>query len=184
MADLARERKKLRTEMILTGLTGVGLAVALVSSVGSGAEGLPPLAVVGYVVAYLAGGLPTLRTAVRVLVTRRRLTISLLMVLAAVAAALVGEVRDGAILLLLFSLAESLEGYAMGNAKRAVASLMKLRPETATIIEGTTRRTVPAESVTVGQRIVIMPGERIPLDGVLVEGLSSVDQSPITGESV
>ncbi|HET8986788.1 MAG TPA: heavy metal translocating P-type ATPase [Trueperaceae bacterium] len=184
LADLARERAKLRTEMILTGLTGVGLAVALIASSGSGAEGLPTLAVVGYVVAYLAGGLPTLRTAVRVLVTRRRLTISLLMVLAAIAAALVGEVRDGAILLLLFSLAESLEGYAMGNAKRAVASLMKLRPETATIIDGATRRTVPAESVTVGQRIAIMPGERIPLDGVLVEGLSSVDQSPITGESV
>src|SRR5690606_14169068 len=134
--------------------------------------------------AYLAGGLPTLRTAVGGLIRRRRLTISLLMVLAAVAAALVGEVRGGGILLLLVSLAETLEGYAMGNAKRAVASLMKLRPETATVIEGSTRLTVPADSVAVGQRIAVMPGERIPLDGVLVAGLSSVDQSPITGESV
>ena len=184
LAELAGERKKLRTEMLLTGLTGLGLIVAVVASLGSGEGGLPPVAVAGYVLAYLAGGLPTMRSAVRVLFTRRRLTISLLMVLAAVAAALVGEVRDGAILLLLFSLAETLEGYAMGNAKRAVASLMKLRPETATVIDGTERRTVPAESVTIGQRIAVMPGERIPLDGVLVTGMSSVDQSPITGESV
>jgi len=169
---------------VLTGLTGLGLAVAVIAGLGSGADELPPLAVASYIVAYLAGGLPALLSAVRVLVKRRKLTISLLMVLAAVAAALVGEVRDGAILLLLFSLAETLEGYAMGNAKRAVAALMKLRPETATIIEGESRRIVPAESVMVGQRIAIMPGERIPLDGVLVEGLSSVDQSPITGESV
>lgn len=184
LAELAQERKKLRGEMLFTALTGIGLVVALVASVGSGEGPLPPLAVAGYVVAYLAGGLPATRSALRVLFKRGRLSIDLLMVLAAVAAALVGEVRDGAILLLLFSLAETLEGYAMGNAKRAVASLMKLRPDTATVIDGTERRTVHADTVTVGQRIAVMPGERIPLDGVLVAGLSSVDQSPITGESV
>src|SRR5690606_15021100 len=110
--------------------------------------------------------------------------ISLLMVMAAVAAALVGEVRDGAILLFLYSLAESLEGYAMGNTKRAVASLMDLRPETANVLQNGSSTTVPVEDVEVGQVILVRPGERAPLDGVVVSGAGHMDQSPITGESV
>jgi len=184
LQDLARERAKLRIEMTLTAVTGVGLVLALGATRLAGEQSGPVLETIGYVIAYLAGGVPALITAVRALIKRRRLSISLLMVLAAAAAALVGEARDGAILLLLFSLAESLEGYAMGNAKRAVAALMRLRPETATVIENGTRTTVPAESVRIGQRIAIMPGERVPLDGVLLAGSSSVDQAPITGESV
>src|SRR5690606_21172825 len=116
--------------------------------------------------------------------TRRRLSISFLMVLAAVAAALVGEVRDGAILLFLYSLAETLEGYAMGNTKRAVAALMNLRPETANVQDGSTTTVVPVEQVRIGQLIVVRPGERVPLDGKLLTGSGNVDQSPITGESV
>lgn len=184
LTELAQERKKLRLEMTLTAVTGLGLVVGLAANLIVGAQDAPLLRAVGFGLAYLAGGLPALQTSVRALVKRGRLSISLLMVLAAAAAALVGEARDGAILLLLFSLAESLEGYAMGNAKRAVASLMRLRPETATVIADEGRVIMPAEAVTVGQRIAIAPGERVPLDGVLVAGTSSVDQSPITGESV
>ena len=136
------------------------------------------------VLAYLTGGVPAARRSVRALIVRRKLSISFLMVLAAVAAALVGEIRDGAILLFLYSLAETLEGYAMGNTKRAVASLMQLRPETANVVDGSDSKVVPVESVLVGQKIVVKPGERIPLDGVLLAGSGAVDQSPITGESV
>src|SRR5690606_13316468 len=144
----------------------------------------PALAVLGYALAYLAGGLPAGSESLIKLFTRRRLSISFLMVLAAVAAALVGEVRDGAILLFLYSLAETLEGYAMGNTKRAVAALMNLRPETANVQDGSTTTVVPVEQVRIGQLIVVKPGERVPLDGKLLTGSGNVDQSPITGESV
>ncbi len=172
---------------------------------GWGRESLPPLALAGYALAYLAGGAPAGFRSVKRLLTKGRLSISFLMVLAAVAAALVGEVRDGAILLFLYSLAETLEGYAMGNTKRAVAALMQLRPETANVLAddvgpqpglrsdeagdgggGGFGQTValPVESVRIGQRILVRPGERIPLDGRILSGSGDVDQSPITGESV
>jgi heavy metal translocating P-type ATPase len=107
------------------------------------------------------------------------------MVLAALAAAAVGEARDGAILLFLFSLAGTLEGYAMGNTKRSVASLMKLRPDTA-------RRKMPdgtAEKVSVAELkiedvVLVRPGERVAIDGEIILGSGAVDQSSVTGESV
>ncbi|HZJ08720.1 MAG TPA: cation-translocating P-type ATPase, partial [Trueperaceae bacterium] len=180
--DLARDKVKLRREIALTALTGLGLVVGLVA--GWGSDPLPALAWLGYALAYLAGGVPAGFASLKKLFTRGRLSISFLMVLAAAAAALVGEVRDGAILLFLYSLAETLEGYAMGNTKRAVASLMKLRPETANVQGDGGVKVVPVEQVSVGQRIVVKPGERIPLDGTLLAGSGDVDQSPITGESV
>jgi Cd2+/Zn2+-exporting ATPase len=187
--ELTADRVKVRRELVLSGVTGVGLVAGLVGGwLGGEGAGLSTLAgalwVGGFVVAYLAGGLPATRDALRRLFLKRKFSVDLLMVLAAVAAALVGEVRDGAILLFLFSLAESLESYAMGSTKRAVASLMDLRPETANVVSGGGTTVVPVADVQVGQVILVRPGERVPLDGVVVSGSGAVDQSPITGESV
>jgi len=186
---LAAERKQVRRELGLTALTGLGLVTGVVAGFSGGEGGgfgTPAAAfwTLGYLVAYLAGGVPASRGALRALFRRRKLSISLLMVLAAIAAALVGEVRDGAILLFLYSLAESLEGYAMGNTRRAVAALMDLRPETANVVRNGSVDTVPVAQVEVGQLILVRPGERAPLDGVVVSGAGHMDQSPITGESV
>jgi Zn2+/Cd2+-exporting ATPase len=136
------------------------------------------------VVAYAAGGLPAAWGALQT-VLNRKLDIDLLMVLAALAAAGVGEVRDGAILLFLFSLAGTLEGYAMGNTKRAVVALMKLRPETALLrdLDGTLR-SVPVAALQIGQQVLVRAGERLPVDGEIAAGVSAVDQSTVTGESV
>ncbi len=107
------------------------------------------------------------------------------MVLAALAAAGVGEVRDGAILLFLFSLAGTLEGYAMGSTKRAVVALMKLRPDEANLEQENGKLTrVKVENLVIGQTIVVKAGERIPIDGVILRGQSAIDQAPVTGESV
>jgi len=187
--ELAAERAKVRRELVLTGITGLGLVAGLaggwLGAEGAGlSTGAGALWTVGYAAAYVAGGLPATRDAVVKLLTRRRLSIDMLMVLAAVAAALVGEVRDGAILLFLFSLAESLEGYAMGTTKRAVVALMDLRPETANLVVDGRTTVVPVADVQVGQVILVRPGERVPLDGVVLSGAGHVDQSPITGESV
>ncbi|HEX7039471.1 MAG TPA: heavy metal translocating P-type ATPase [Trueperaceae bacterium] len=187
--ELAAERAKVRRELTYTGITALGLVAGLIGGWlgGEGAwlsTGAGAAWTFGFAAAYLAGGVPAARDALRRLFTRGRLSIDMLMVLAAAAAALVGEVRDGAILLFLFSLAESLEGYAMGTTKRAVASLMDLRPETANVVEGGVTSVVPVADVRVGQVILVRPGERVPLDGVVVSGAGHVDQSPITGESV
>ncbi|MES2966173.1 MAG: cation-translocating P-type ATPase, partial [Patescibacteria group bacterium] len=114
-----------------------------------------------------------------------KLDIDLLMVLAAIAAALVGAPRDGAILLCLFSLAGTLESYALGNTKKAVVSLMKIRPDEANRLSLSGEITVvPVEDLVIGDVVVIRPGERVPIDGKISLGESSIDQSSITGESV
>ena len=175
-----REAKALRREALLTALTGVGLVAGLVSG-WLGAPGA--ITWLAYGLAYLAGGVPLASTVSRELLARR-ISIDLLMLLAALAAAGVGEVRDGAILLFLFSLANTLEEYALGRTKRAVESLMKLRPETAALLTPAGTRAVPVETLAVGDRVLVRPGERIPADGEVIEGATSVDESMLTGESM
>jgi Zn2+/Cd2+-exporting ATPase len=181
MEELEEEKKALKINASLTFITLVGLLVGVYFQVTQG-----PLIYesIAFGVAFLAGGIPAAKGAFANLI-KGKLDIDLLMVLAAIAAALVGEARDGAILLFLFSLAGTLEEYAMGNTKRAVVALMKLRPDEANLEDdkGQLSR-VAVESLTVGQIVVVKPGEKIPVDGVVISGISSVDQSSMTGESV
>ena len=179
-AELAAEQRSLQRETALTGVTIVGLLFGL----GGAWAGIEWLRLAGYALAYLAGGGPAALEAFAAL-RERRLEIDLLMVLAALAAAAVGEPRDGAILLTLFSLAGTLEARAMGNTRRAVSALMKARPDTARVLdERGDERVVASESVAVGARVRVLPGERIPLDGRIELGNSAVDQAAVTGESL
>jgi len=92
---------------------------------------------------------------------------------------------EAATLAVLFSVAELLEGYAMDRARQSLRELMELSPDEATVRrEDGSEETVPVEAVSVGDRVVVRPGEKIPTDGVVVDGDSAVDQSPVTGESV
>lgn len=181
LAELEAEKKTLAKEAVLTTLTLVGLLVGVYLQFTGGSL----YTVMGaFLLAYLAGGVPAASGAFRNLL-QGKLDIDLLMVLAALAAAGVGEVRDGAILLFLFSLAGTLEGYAMGTTRRAVAALMKLRPDEANVeqADGQVIR-VAAEFLKLGQIVIVKAGERIPVDGEIIRGTSSVDQAPITGESL
>jgi Cd2+/Zn2+-exporting ATPase len=106
------------------------------------------------------------------------------MIAAAIGAASVGEAPEGATLLFLFSLSNTLQSYALARSRNAVRALMTLQPDTATRITPAGTETVPVEDLQVGDRVLTRPGERIPTDGVVIVGESHVDQSPITGESV
>ncbi len=179
--EIIIEKKQLRTEAILTIIAGAGLVIGVLLQVFD--TGLF-LMYAAFMATYVAGGWPAAKEAWADL-RQRKLSIDLLMVLAALAAAGVGEVRDGAILLFLFSLASPLEGYAMGSTKRAVASLMSLHPDTAWKKDGKGNvLSVAVEELNVGDMVVVRPGERIPVDGIIVSGTGAVDQSPITGESI
>jgi len=176
----SEEALALRRQAWLTALTGVGLLVGLVG----GWLGAPPLVVaLGFGLSYLAGGLP-LALEVGGVLLQRKVTIDLLMLLAAIAAAAVGEARDGAALLFLFSLANTLEEYAMGRTKRAVESLMELRPDTATRLTPGGSEVVAVDALALGDRVLVRPGERIAADGAVVAGSSAVDESMLTGESL
>ena len=169
-------------DILLTVLTVLGLTVALVDRF---VLPLPPyVPEAGLVLTFLAGGLPAGFVALKELFGKGRLDIDLLMVLAAAAAALVGAAMEGAVLLALFSLSGTLEHRAMGRARRAVEALMALRPETALRIGPNGAEDVPVEALVVGDRVVLRPGSRVPVDGVVLEGTGAVDESTITGEAL
>jgi Cd2+/Zn2+-exporting ATPase len=141
------------------------------------------LANLAYAVAYLAGGYFGVLDGYQTL-KERRLDVNFLMIAAAIGAAIVGEAPEGATLLFLFSLSNTLQSYALARSRKAVRALMALQPDTATRITPAGTETVPVEDLQAGDRVLTRPGERIPTDGVVILGESHVDQSPITGESV
>jgi Zn2+/Cd2+-exporting ATPase len=168
-----------RTELIFAGLSGAMLAVGWL--LGQRMGGVVPLAF--YIAAYGFGGYFTLREAVGNLI-KRRFEIDTLMLVAAAGAAALGQWAEGALLLFLFSMGHALEHYAMGRARRAIEALAELAPQTATVRRGDKTVEVPVEDLVVGDIVTVRPNERLPSDGVVVLGESSVDQAPITGESV
>ena len=108
----------------------------------------------------------------------------MLMLLAAVGAAALGEWAEGAFLLTLFALAHALEHYAMDRARGAIRALSELAPALARVRRGGTDVEVPVESVQVDEVVLVRPGDRIPVDGVVAGGRSAINQAPVTGESV
>jgi Zn2+/Cd2+-exporting ATPase len=106
------------------------------------------------------------------------------MLLAAVGAAMLGDWAEGALLLFLFSLGHGLEQYAMGRAKRAIEALAELAPQTALVRREGNTVEVPVEQLRVGDIVIVKPNERLPADGFVIKGEGSVNQAPITGESV
>jgi len=161
-------------------------ACLLLLLAGAGASWLEfPLAVSRslYALAYLTGGFLEARNAIRSL-RAGVFDVNALMIAAAIGAAVIGQWAEGAVLLFLFSLSNALEAYAMDRTRQALRALMALRPAEATLLKEGGAVRVAVEDVTVGDRILVKPGERIPADGSVLEGHSAVDQSPMTGESV
>ncbi len=114
---------------------------------------------------------------------RKKLDINLLMVVGAVLAIFVGSEEEGALLLFLFTLSGALEHYAMQRTKAALESLVKLFPKEAVVLgEDGTQKMVALESLRVGDKILVKPGENVAADGEVLEGNSAVDESAITGE--
>ncbi|ELY42127.1 heavy metal translocating P-type ATPase, partial [Natronorubrum tibetense] len=118
-------------------------------------------------------------------VRNRSLDIDFLMSLGIVASVAAHHPFEGAMLAVLFSVAELLERFSMDRARDSLRELMDLSPDTATVKrEDGTEETIPADELTVGDTVIVRPGEKVPADGVVLEGESAIDQSPITGESV
>ena len=184
----AREQGLWQTHQraIVTTASGVfafaGLAIQLTAA--GRHDTVPTPAIVCYLVGISAGLLMVLPKAWRALVSLRP-DMNLLMSVATVGAVLIGEWFEGATVAFLFSFSLLLESWSVGRARRAIASLMNLSPATAHVRDeaGNMRDVAPAE-VAIGSTVIIRPGEKIPLDGRILRGVSAVNQAPITGESV
>ena len=171
-----------RTTPIAAGLLLLALLVDFLTGV---------TAVPLYAAVVLVGGLPLARSGVTALLATRRPDINLLMTIAAIGAAAIGAWLEAALVVVLFSIGEFLEGRAADRARRELSGLISLAPDTAQVrrrhgdgpfalIEEVE---VPVAEVAVGDLVVVRPGQRVPVDGTVHEGASTVDQAPITGES-
>jgi Cd2+/Zn2+-exporting ATPase len=156
----------------------------LIGWLGQNGLGLPmPAAVLLFLAAYYFGGWDISRHAWHAL-RERHFDTDLLMVVAAIGAAILCDFAEGALLLFLFSLGHALEQRALGRARAAVRALAELAPKTALVRRNGAETEVPVEQLQLQDVVLIRPGVRVPVDGVILSGRSGVDQSPVTGESV
>ncbi len=137
-----------------------------------------------YVAAILVGGFYIARAGWTAVRTARSLDMNALMTIAAAGSIVIGEWAEGAVAMFLFSLGNTLEGYTLDRTRNAIRKLMDLSPRVATVIRGDREEQAPVEELQVGDHILVHPGERVPMDGIIVAGQSAVNQAPITGESI
>ena len=176
----ASEQAHGRTLLLFTVASGVLIAAGFALSL-LDVPGVIPI--VFYLAAMLAGGLHIVRKA---LFSVRNLTLDMnfLMTVAVVGAAAIGEWLEGATVIFLFSLAQYLEIRSMDRARNAIQSLMKLAPDEALVKRDGRDRTVPVSEVELDEIFIVRPGDKVPLDGEVEKGTSSINQASITGESV
>ena len=169
-----------RRELIFSVLCGFSVALAWLSPKLS----LPvQVSYALFVCAYMFGGYDVARHAVHSL-KERQFDTDLLMVFAAAGAAILGDFLEGGLLLFLFSLGHALEELALDKARDAVGKLGQLTPKTATVVRDTKQIEVSVDELKIDEIVVVKPGVRIPVDGLVSHGSSAVDQSSITGESM
>ena len=167
-------------ELLLPIFSGVALGIGLALDW----AGLETPATILFWVGLLLGAYTFAPGAIRNLVTKRKLGIGLLMTISAVGAVILGYVGEAAALAFLYAIAEALEDKAMDRAQGGLRALLKLVPQTATVLRDGTTVEVAAKDLVAGELMLVRPGERIATDGIIRSGRSSLDTSAITGESI
>ncbi|QXP89194.1 heavy metal translocating P-type ATPase [Methylococcus capsulatus] len=137
-----------------------------------------------YLMSVLVGGYYFGREALEELVKEREIGIELLMSAAAIVAGVMGQWAEAATLVFLYSISEAAEGYTAERARHAIRALMDLAPKTALVRRGDQETRIPVEQLRVGDIFIVLPGESVATDGEVIDGHSSVNQAPVTGESV
>ena len=159
------------------GLSAVGLLASIFFL-----EGTWQLAVC--IIAYLLAGFSVLKEAVENITHGEIFDENFLMTVASIGAFCIGKYPEAVAVMLLYEIGEWLQDKAVGSSRASIEALVNVRPDHANLVKGDEVTTVKAETVSVGDIILVRPGERVPLDGEVIEGRSSVDTSALTGESM
>lgn len=180
--EMAEQPKPWKNPKVLTAFaSGVLLLVGWLI----GLAGAPELiSTIIFIAAILIGGYYFGREAIEELIFERQIGIELLMSVAAVVASVMGETLEGAMLVFLYSISEAAEGYTEEKTRAAIKALMNLAPKVALVRRNGREQEIPVEELVVGDVFIVMPGQSIATDGVVLVGSSSVNQAPVTGESV
>ena len=137
-----------------------------------------------YGFAFLIGGFAKAKEGIIATIENKSLNVEILMILAAIGAFIVGEFFEGAILIFIFAVSGVLESYATQQSEKNLTALLKLAPKTANKLDGDTITEVPIDTIVVGDLVVVRVGEQVPVDGIIIKGITSLDQQAITGESM
>ncbi|MGI6513614.1 MAG: cadmium-translocating P-type ATPase [Syntrophomonadaceae bacterium] len=147
--------------------------------------GLPETAVNGlFLAGVLMGGYLMAKNGISVLINTREFDMNMLMTIAVIGASVIGEFAEAAVVVFLFSLGNALQGYTLDKTRSSIRELMEITPVQALVRRGTEEVILPVEEIFIGDVIIVRPGERIAMDGRVCAGYSTVNQAPITGESI
>ncbi len=168
-------------ELVMAILSGILIVAAWLS----GKNGADSISIVLYVIAFLIGGYAKAKEGIEETIENKELNVEMLMVFAAVGSALIGYWAEGAVLIFIFAVSGALETYTLNKSHKEISSLMELQPEVARLIlRDGSEQSVPTDSLSVGAWLLVKAGERIPVDGIVRKGATSIDMSAINGESV
>ncbi|MBQ8261203.1 MAG: cadmium-translocating P-type ATPase [Lachnospiraceae bacterium] len=142
-----------------------------------------PVSLACFIAAYLVTGIDVVTRAGKNLVSGHMLDENFLMTIATIGAFAVGEYPEAVAVMIFYQVGEFFQKYAVSKARKSIKDLMEICPETARVIREEEEAEVAPEEVRVGERLRIYPGEKIPLDGVILSGASSIDTKALTGES-
>lgn len=180
--EMAAPPKPWRNPKVLTSLaSGVLLLAGWLLGLAGASQAV---STVLYLAAMLTGGYYFGREAIEELVFEREIGIELLMAVAAVVAAAMGQAAEGAMLAFLYSISEAAEGYTEEKTRAAIKALMNLAPRIALVRRNGVEQEIPVEELAVGDLFIVKPGQAVPTDGEVLAGTSSANQAPVTGESI
>ena len=137
-----------------------------------------------YMIAYIIVGLEIIKKAVRNIRRGKIFDENFLMTVATIGAFLIGEFPEAVAVMLFYQIGELFQSYAVDKSRKSIASLMDIRPDFANVERNGKITKVSPEEVKIGETIIIKPGEKIPLDGYIIEGKSSIDTKALTGETI
>lgn len=168
-----------------TRLALIGGALTVLTAIGAGL-GLPSMfATPLYIVATSIAAYPIARSGLTNLWLNRTFNINMLMTVAVVGALIINETLEAAVVIFLYAIGEALEGFTADRARQSIRALAELAPANALrLLANGNTETVPVEALAIGDLIRVLPAERLPMDGIITEGHSSLNQAPITGESL
>ncbi|MGL5766069.1 MAG: heavy metal translocating P-type ATPase [Sarcina sp.] len=185
----AIKEKKVKVESNLTTYNivrfAIGVILFIIAQVMSYKAIQPAVSEGIFVVSYIVLGYPTVWKAIKNITRAKNIfDENFLMTIASIGAFLIGEHPEAVAVIMFYEIGEMFQSYAVNNSRQSISSLMDIKPDFARVIRNDEEKTISPYGVKVGEIISVRPGERVPLDGIVIEGSGSVDTSALTGESV
>ncbi|MEE1132368.1 MAG: heavy metal translocating P-type ATPase [Caryophanon sp.] len=174
------ENIKAYGELFAATISGILIVVAWLLQT-NGAE---QFSIFTYIAAFLIGGYAKAKEGITETFREKKLNVEMLMIFAALGACITGYWAEGALLIFIFAVSGGLEAYALSKSEKELSALVELQPQEATRINGDTHTVVAVNTLHIGDVVLVKPGERVPIDGEVLTGRSSIDEAALSGEAV